>query len=58
MDLKQKQANWSEALSSRAQAKEASKQGLTIVVFTIVTIIFVSNDFVPAVRLRGLPTNY
>ncbi|KAK3389954.1 hypothetical protein B0H63DRAFT_519190 [Podospora didyma] len=49
MDLKQKQANWSEALSSRAQAKEAAKQGLTIVVFTIVTIIFLPITFIAAI---------
>jgi Mg2+ and Co2+ transporter CorA len=49
LDLKQKNANISEAVESRKQAvqtriqaEETTKQGRTIMVFTIVTIIFVS----------------
>ncbi|KAL1648474.1 hypothetical protein SLS58_002229 [Diplodia intermedia] len=41
LDLKQKQANLWEARSSREGAEEAAKQGKTILVFTIITIIFV-----------------
>ncbi|OBT97503.1 hypothetical protein VE01_04518 [Pseudogymnoascus verrucosus] len=42
LDLKQKQANLSEAQSSRKQAEETAMQGTTLMVFTIVTIVFVS----------------
>ena len=51
LDLKQKQANLSEAWSSRTQAEESSKlseeaikQGRSIMLFTVVTIIFVSSS--------------
>jgi len=42
LDLKQQQANVLEARVSRNQAIDAGKQGKTILVFTIVTIVFVS----------------
>ncbi|KAI9869299.1 MAG: hypothetical protein M1813_000088 [Trichoglossum hirsutum] len=42
LDLKQKQANILEAVSGRKQAEDTAKQGNTIMVFTLVTIIFVS----------------
>jgi hypothetical protein len=42
MDLRQKHANLSEARSARLQTEETSRQGNTIMVFTIVTILFVS----------------
>ena len=42
IDLRQKQANLSEAISARRQTEVTSRQGNTIMVFTIVTIIFVS----------------
>jgi len=40
LDLKQKQANISEARSSRIQADQTARQGTIIMVFTIVTILF------------------
>ncbi|CAG8971164.1 hypothetical protein HYALB_00010139 [Hymenoscyphus albidus] len=42
LDLKQKHANLSEASQAREQAEQTTKQGRTIMVFTTVTIIFVS----------------
>lgn len=42
LDLKQKQASVSEALSARQEAQDTKRQGRTIMLFTIVTIIFVS----------------
>ena len=42
LDLKQKHANVQEARSSRRQADDTAKQGDTLLVFTLVTIIFVS----------------
>jgi hypothetical protein len=41
LDLKQKQASVFEAYSARQEAKESARQGKTILLFTIVTIIFV-----------------
>ncbi|OAL23957.1 hypothetical protein AYO20_10807 [Fonsecaea nubica] len=41
LDLKQKDANILEAAEARKQAEATTKQGRTIMVFTIVTIIFV-----------------
>jgi hypothetical protein len=52
LDLRQKQANISEAKSGREQAEETSKQGNTIPVFTVVTIIFVGPSFLRE-HLRG-----
>ncbi|KAJ5679666.1 ankyrin [Penicillium macrosclerotiorum] len=42
LDLKQKQANIIEAKSARQQSEETAKQSDTIMVFTVVTILFVS----------------
>jgi hypothetical protein len=42
LDLKQKQASVSEAMSARQEAKESARQGQTILLFTVITIIFVS----------------
>ena len=42
LDLKQKQANINEAKSSRKQSEETAKQGVAIMVFTLVTTAFVS----------------
>ena|ERR1700760_3030966 len=44
LDLKQKQANLWEARSARAQAEETANQGNTLLLFTIVTIVFVSSS--------------
>ncbi|KAF7558197.1 hypothetical protein G7Z17_g15 [Cylindrodendrum hubeiense] len=41
LDLKQKQANVWEARMSRERAEETAKQGNTLLVFTVVTVIFV-----------------
>lgn len=41
MDLRQKHANLSEAREARKQTVETGRQGNTIMVFTIVTILFV-----------------
>lgn len=57
LDLKQKQASVSEAFSAREQARisagyaqkqadqaeETAKQGSTLILFTVVTIVFVSS---------------
>jgi membrane protein YqaA with SNARE-associated domain len=45
MDLKQKQANVSEARSSRKQAEAAARHGRIILLFTVVTIIFLPMSF-------------
>lgn len=42
LDLRQKDANLREAFWTRASSEDTTKQGRTIFVFTIVTIIFVS----------------
>lgn len=42
LDLKQKQANINQAKSSRKQSDETAKQGVAIMVFTLVTTAFVS----------------
>ncbi|KAF3919428.1 Ankyrin-3 [Orbilia brochopaga] len=42
LDLRQKQANLEEAVWARKSSEETSRQGKTILVFTVVTIIFVS----------------
>jgi hypothetical protein len=41
MDLRQKHANLLEARFTREQSVETARQGNTIMVFTIVTILFV-----------------
>ena len=48
LDLKQKHANSVEVRLSRDRAMEAAKQGRTIMVFTIVTIIFLPMSFLAA----------
>lgn len=45
LDLKQKHANAVEARFQRYQAQEAARQGLTIMVFTVVTIVFLPLSF-------------
>jgi membrane protein YqaA with SNARE-associated domain len=45
MDLKQKQANVSEARSSRKQAEATARHGRIILLFTVVTIIFLPMSF-------------
>ena len=45
LDLKQKQANAWEARFAREGGEEVAKQGMTILVFTIVTIIFLPLSF-------------
>ncbi|EHK99127.1 hypothetical protein M7I_4959 [Glarea lozoyensis 74030] len=49
LDLKQKQASVSEAYSARQEAKESARQGNIILVFTIVTIIFLPLSFIAAI---------
>lgn len=41
MDLKQKQASLAEARYARESARDTARQGKTVIVFTVVTIIFV-----------------
>ncbi|KAH6694848.1 hypothetical protein BKA61DRAFT_256314 [Leptodontidium sp. MPI-SDFR-AT-0119] len=45
LDLKQKNANVFEAVQARLEAEETTAQGRTIMVFTIVTIIFLPMSF-------------
>jgi len=49
LDLKQKHANAFEARCARDQAALQAKQGQTIMVFTIVTIVFLPMSFIAAV---------
>jgi hypothetical protein len=42
MDLKQKQASLAESWYARAAARDTARQGKTVIVFTVVTILFVS----------------
>ncbi|MCJ1307800.1 hypothetical protein MMC25_001448 [Agyrium rufum] len=48
LDLKQKQATMIESRSSRQQAEDTAKQGDTVLVFTIVTIVFLPASFMAA----------
>jgi hypothetical protein len=48
LDLKQKHANAFEARFARDQAQLTAKQGQTILVFTIVTIVFLPMSFIAA----------
>lgn len=41
MGLEQNEASINEAVSSRKQAQETIEQGRTLMVFTVITIIFV-----------------
>ena len=43
MDLKQKQASLAEAYYARESARDTARQGKTVIVFTVVTILFVSH---------------
>jgi len=45
MDVKQKQANLSETRSSRYQAEDSARHGRIILLFTIVTIVFLPLSF-------------
>lgn len=42
MNLEQSEASINEAVSSRKQTQETIEQGRTLMVFTVITIIFVS----------------
>jgi hypothetical protein len=60
LDLKQKQANVFEARASRRLAVESASAGGTLMVFTIVTVIFLPLSFLAAffaIVLEGLPYN-
>ncbi|KAK7705778.1 hypothetical protein SLS63_014072 [Diaporthe eres] len=74
IDLKQKQANFSEAISARElaeqtaknttlqikQAEETTRQGKTLMVFTVVTIIFLPLSFLAAffaINVDAFPWN-
>ena len=48
LDLKQKHANALEARFTRDQAQDTARQGKTIMVFTIVTVIFLPMSFIAA----------
>ncbi|KAK5122166.1 hypothetical protein LTR85_004412 [Meristemomyces frigidus] len=48
LDLKQKHANAFEASYARIQAAETDRQGQTLMVFTIVTVIFLPLSFIAA----------
>ncbi|UZP46438.1 hypothetical protein NXS19_014250 [Fusarium pseudograminearum] len=48
IDLKQKQSNVMDARYARVQAEQSARQGKTIMVFTIVTIIFLPLSFMAA----------
>lgn len=48
LDLKQKHANAFEASYARIQAAETARQGQTLMVFTIVTVIFLPLSFIAA----------
>ncbi|KAM0333931.1 hypothetical protein ACHAQA_000948 [Verticillium albo-atrum] len=49
VDLKQKQASLTEAWYARESAKDTARQGKTVVVFTVVTIIFLPVSFIAAI---------
>ncbi|RYP03109.1 hypothetical protein DL764_005370 [Monosporascus ibericus] len=55
LDLKQKHSNALEARFAADQAVIAAKQGQTIMVFTIVTIIFLPMSFIAALFAINLP---
>jgi ankyrin repeat protein/Mg2+ and Co2+ transporter CorA len=60
LDLKQKQANVFEARAARKLAVETARAGGTLMVFTIVTVIFLPLSFLAAffaIILEGLPYN-
>jgi hypothetical protein len=53
LDLKQKQANLTEAKFTRQQAQDSAKQTDTVVVFTVVTIVFVSFPCLLSFRIQA-----
>src|SRR5947207_785865 len=58
LDLKQKHANALEARFQRDQAQDTARSGQTIMVFTIVTIVFLPISFIAsffAINISGLP---
>ena len=58
LDLKQKHANAFEARFAREQASLTARQGQTIMVFTIVTIVFLPMSFIAAffaINIRDFP---
>ncbi|OHE99308.1 ankyrin repeat and protein kinase domain-containing protein [Colletotrichum orchidophilum] len=58
MDLKQKQASLSEALYARESAIDTARQGKTVIVFTVVTILFLPVSFIAAIfaiNTNGFP---
>ncbi|KAJ5887567.1 hypothetical protein N7495_007608 [Penicillium taxi] len=60
LDLKQKQANIFEAKNSRKQSEETAKQGVAIMVFTLVTIVFLPASFLTslfALNVSDFPHN-
>lgn len=60
LDLKQKQANVFEARAARKLAVETARAGGTLMVFTIVTVVFLPLSFLAAffaIILEGLPYN-
>jgi Mg2+ and Co2+ transporter CorA len=60
LELKQKQANVIEARAARRLAVESARAGGTLMVFTVVTVIFLPLSFLAAfftIVLEGLPYN-
>ncbi|KAK2801417.1 hypothetical protein FQN51_005311 [Onygenales sp. PD_10] len=54
LDLKQKQANVSEARSARERAQETARQGIVILMFTVITIIFAPLSFITSFLSLGV----
>jgi hypothetical protein len=60
LDLKQKHANALEARFQRDQAQDTARQGQTIMIFTIVTIVFLPMSFIAsffAINIIDFPHN-
>ena len=60
LDVKQKHANAIEARYAREQASDTARQGQTIMVFTIVTVIFLPLSFIAAffaININEFPHN-
>ncbi|KAK1676416.1 hypothetical protein BDP55DRAFT_104084 [Colletotrichum godetiae] len=58
MDLKQKRGSLSEAYYARESARDTAKQGKTVIVFTVVTILFLPVSFIAAmfaINTNGYP---
>jgi hypothetical protein len=61
LDLKQKHANALEARFQRDQAQDTARQGQTIMIFTLVTIIFLPMSFIAsffAINIADFPHNF